>query len=162
MPLDSVQRSLSKAQTIFIAGPLLVSPAKALLSSAQIIVEFAKTILCSAATLTCATLGSSYTEFFARHTFNSFCGMVSGIGSLTYSLANIATFGLTSIWLEAAWTELKPHVEGAKEAYNELKVLHEEDRELWKGVYKAWNDVRNKVADLTPSKVVNLTSYMHM
>ena len=99
--IDSLQRSLSIAQAVPVIGPILVSPVKALVSTAEIIMGIAQTTLCGTGFLVCLTLKVPGSVFFGEQSLIGAYHMLSGTGSLAYSLANFLTFGMTGIFIES-------------------------------------------------------------
>lgn len=83
-----IQRTLSKAQSTPIVGPLFVSPVKALVGLAQFVTGFALTIING-------SLASVFNNRTIDENFKSSL-MHTGVGlaSLGYSLVNMITLGM--------------------------------------------------------------------
>lgn len=106
-PIDEVQRGLSKAQAFPIAGPLLVSPAKMIVSTAQIIYGIAKAVFFGTIALSTAVLGySNLAEKSTKEMVSGFAHMLFGTCSLIYSNANFWTLGIVGFTCENYWSDL--------------------------------------------------------
>lgn len=89
-----VQRSLSTSQNIPIVGPLIASPIKAVISTAQLISAIAATVfLGSLAVVT-------WDETLRILTFEAIAHCGLGLIGLIYSLSNIITLGIVAYKIE--------------------------------------------------------------
>lgn len=114
--INSIQRSLSKAQATPAVGPLIISPGKAVVSVAQIISGVARGVFCGVAALSICCVKSFCEEkykvsqaekFFAKQSGYGFLDEFNGTCSLIYSLSNFFTMGITGYVCERSWSELK-------------------------------------------------------
>lgn len=85
-PFQNTQRKLSKKQTTFIIGPLLASPAKMLVSAAQIIYGLAHAIFYGVLSIFSSKYNTKYDNGDHHWTH--------GLISLIYAATNMATLGI--------------------------------------------------------------------
>lgn len=94
--IDPIQNKLSHLQAIPVAGPLIFSPVKTLISTAQIVAGLGAGILFGAtATTTLLAFGPNkvWKRLFEA-SFEGFWLSTKGFGSLCYACGNMATLGL--------------------------------------------------------------------
>lgn len=104
---EETQNNLSTAQAIPLAGPLLISPIKGLLSSAQIITGLCLGIFLEFNAIHASLKGrpctaENYTDA-ANEMFTS--GLRGGV-HLIYACANFATFGILGLYVEISCRRL--------------------------------------------------------
>lgn len=98
---NALQTNLSRLQAIPVVGPVVFSPAKAVLSTAQMVAGLAVGILFGAAATTCGILGlHPFAAGAGIISLHGFASSISGFGSLFYACANIATLGVLGLTCE--------------------------------------------------------------
>jgi hypothetical protein len=98
--IGAVQSKLSTLQAIPLAGPVLFSPIKALVSKVQIISGAVLGTVYAGATPAGYILDSRLGSDMAHASLYQFGEMVDGVGSLGYAFANVATLGVLGICVE--------------------------------------------------------------
>ena len=103
MIFDPIQSGLSKLQTLPIIGPIVFSPAKIMVSVAQMIAGFATGIIAGVIATTLDRLGlhnRNLTNESYSIAFNGFKGAVFGFVSVFYACGNMATLGMLGQFVE--------------------------------------------------------------
>jgi len=96
-----VQRQLSKAQAFPVAGPIIASPVKAVISLAEIVGGLASTIIFGVlATLFLMVFAETPCGFCVEMACDSLAHLGLGILSFGYSVANMCTLGLVGYRIE--------------------------------------------------------------
>ncbi len=86
---DSIQSYLSHAQAVYVVG-LLVSPVKAMLSTAQLVAGFVVTVIFNVLSALCAAQPDSA---LAEYALATKLIAISGLENLEYSVSNFFSFG---------------------------------------------------------------------
>ena len=99
--IEQIQSKLSQYQEIIVIGPLIVSPAKALVSAAELISGIAAEVLFG----TLASLVESFGKNYLASCFDGLCRegtdlRKNGGVNLISALFNMITFGTQGKWME--------------------------------------------------------------
>ncbi len=93
-PMFEVQRGLSRFQAVPLLGPIVGSPIKALISTAQIVVAFVAMIFYS------SLFSFTRSQTMFERTATSFGHLTMGAVGLAYSIMNLCTLGMGGLFLE--------------------------------------------------------------
>lgn len=111
--INLLQRNLSVAQAFPVVGPIVVSPTKAIVSLAQVITGFSKAVFFGTGVVISFTFRLEKALVHClKQSGNGFLEIFNGTCSLSYSLANICTLGMTGFFCETFWYSLHLDLRG--------------------------------------------------